>query len=109
MDKRPKLIMEENRSEGQVLGTLARAAWAVTRNFSEGRECGGSHQGLSLRTELVGVSLVSDPPNMYLNVTKHGRFCKQNNQLPTKSHNDVKDNSNNTKYAQLLCCALRAN
>ena len=30
---------------------------------------------------------------MHLNLTKHGRFCKQNNQLPTKSHDELKDNS----------------
>ena len=33
------------------------------------------------------------PPNMHLKLTKHGRFCKQNNQLPTKSHDESKDNS----------------
>ena len=31
--------------------------------------------------------------NMHLNLTKHGRFCKQNNELPTKSHDELKDNS----------------
>ena len=30
---------------------------------------------------------------MHLKLTKHGRFCKQNNQLPTKSHDELKDNS----------------
>jgi hypothetical protein len=25
--------------------------------------------------------------------TKHGRFCKQNNQLAIKSHDELKDNS----------------
>ena len=39
--------------------TLDWAAWAVTRNISEGRECGGAHQRLLHRTELVGVSLAS--------------------------------------------------
>ena len=34
------------------------------------------------------------PPNMHLKLTKHERFCKQNNQLPTKSHDELKDNSN---------------
>ena len=31
---------------------------------------------------------------MHLEVTKHGRFSKQNNQLPTKSYDELKDNSN---------------
>ena len=31
---------------------------------------------------------------MHLKLTKHGRFCKQNNQLPTKTHDKLKDNSN---------------
>ena len=30
---------------------------------------------------------------MHLNLTKHERFCKQNNQLPTESHDESKDNS----------------
>ena len=30
---------------------------------------------------------------MHLKLTKHGRFCQQNNQLPTKSHDELKDNS----------------
>ena len=34
------------------------------------------------------------PPNMHLKLTKHGRFYKQNNELPTKSHNELKDISN---------------
>jgi hypothetical protein len=29
---------------------------------------------------------------MHQKHTKHGRFCKQNNQLPTKSHDELKDN-----------------
>jgi hypothetical protein len=33
------------------------------------------------------------PPRMYQRLTKYGRFCKQNNQLLTKSHNELKDNS----------------
>jgi hypothetical protein len=33
------------------------------------------------------------PPRMHHKLTKHGRFCKQNNQLPTKSHVEFKDNS----------------
>jgi hypothetical protein len=31
---------------------------------------------------------------MHQKLTKHGRVCKQNNQLPTKSHHDLKDNFN---------------
>jgi hypothetical protein len=34
------------------------------------------------------------PPRMHQKFTKHGRFYKQNNQLPTKSHDELKDNSN---------------
>jgi hypothetical protein len=34
------------------------------------------------------------PPWMHHKLTKHGRFCKQNNQLPTKTHVELKDNSN---------------
>ena len=30
---------------------------------------------------------------MHLKLTKHGRFCKQNDQLPTKSHDELEDNS----------------
>ena len=33
------------------------------------------------------------PPNMHLKLAKHGRYCKQNNQLPTKSHDELKDKS----------------
>jgi hypothetical protein len=33
------------------------------------------------------------PPRMHHKLTKHGRFCKQNNQLPTKTHVELKDNS----------------
>jgi len=31
---------------------------------------------------------------MHQKLTKHGRFCKQNNQLPTKSHDELEDYSN---------------
>ena len=31
---------------------------------------------------------------MHLKLTEHERFCKQNNQLPTKNHDELKDNSN---------------
>ena len=30
---------------------------------------------------------------MHQILTKHERFCKQNNQLPTKSHEELEDNS----------------
>jgi hypothetical protein len=33
------------------------------------------------------------PPRMHQKLTKHGKFCKQNNQLPTKTHVELKDNS----------------
>ena len=33
------------------------------------------------------------PPHMHQKLTKHGRFCKHINQLPTKSHDELKDNS----------------
>jgi hypothetical protein len=29
------------------------------------------------------------PPRMHQKLTKHGRFCKQNNQLPTKTHAEL--------------------
>jgi hypothetical protein len=34
------------------------------------------------------------PPRMHQKLTKHEIFCKQNNQLPTKSHVELQDNSN---------------
>ena len=34
-------------------------------------------------------------------LTKHGRFCKQNNQLPTKTHAELKDNSNINHVSRL--------
>jgi hypothetical protein len=34
------------------------------------------------------------PPRMHQKLTEHGKICKQNNQLPTKSHVELKDNSN---------------
>jgi hypothetical protein len=33
------------------------------------------------------------PWRMHQKVTKHGRFCKQNNELPTKNQVELKDNS----------------
>jgi hypothetical protein len=32
------------------------------------------------------------PPHMHQKLTKHRKFCKQNNQLPTKTHVELKDN-----------------
>ena len=29
---------------------------------------------------------------MHLKLAKHGKFCKQNNQLPTKTHDELKNN-----------------
>ena len=34
-----------------------------------------------------------DLQHIHHDYTKHGRFCKQNNQLPFKSHDELKDNS----------------
>ena len=31
---------------------------------------------------------------MHTKHTKHGKFCKQNNQLPIKTHVELEDNSN---------------
>ena len=33
------------------------------------------------------------PLRMHHKLTKHGRFCEQNNQLPTKTHVELTDNS----------------
>jgi hypothetical protein len=41
------------------------------------------------------------PPGMHQKLTKHGRFCRQNNQLPTKTHVELKDNS--IKLQMILC------
>jgi hypothetical protein len=43
------------------------------------------------------------PPRMYQKLIKHGRFCRKNNQLPTKSHVELKDNSNVVDIAHPLC------
>ena len=42
------------------------------------------------------------PPNMHLKLTKHGRFYKQNNKLPTKGHDEVKDNSNVEAWSEFM-------
>jgi len=53
------------------------------------------------------------PPRMHQKLTKHGKFCKQNNQLPTKTRVELKDNSNINIFIGLLtttrftCCTLR--
>ena len=47
------------------------------------------------------------PPNMHLKLTKHGRFCKHNNQLPTKSHVELEDNSNVVSVILCFFCDER--
>jgi hypothetical protein len=32
-------------------------------------------------------------PRMHQKLAKHGNICKQNNQLPTKNHDELEDNS----------------
>jgi hypothetical protein len=39
------------------------------------------------------------PPNMHQELTKYGRCCMQNNQLPTKSHVELEDKFNSTLLA----------
>jgi hypothetical protein len=34
------------------------------------------------------------PARIHQKLTKHGKVCKQNNKLPTKSHDELEDNSN---------------
>jgi hypothetical protein len=43
------------------------------------------------------------PPCMHHKLTKHGRFCKQNNQLPTKTHVELNDNSIVWEFSLLDC------
>jgi hypothetical protein len=43
---------------------------------------------------MLFVQTSTPPPRMHQKLTKHERFCEQNNQLPTKSHDELKDNSN---------------
>jgi hypothetical protein len=43
------------------------------------------------------------PPRMHHKLTKHGRFCKQNNQLPTKPHVELNDNSIVWEFSLLDC------
>ena len=42
------------------------------------------------------------PPHIHQEVTKHGKFCKQNNQLPTKIHVELEDNSIMTSFHSIL-------
>ena len=46
------------------------------------------------RYRMLFVQTSTRPPNMHLKLTKHGSFCKQNNQLLNKSHDELEDNSN---------------
>ena len=39
------------------------------------------------------VQTSTQPPNMHLELTKDRKFCKQNNQLPTKNHDEFMNNS----------------
>jgi hypothetical protein len=38
---------------------------------------------------------------MHQKLTKHERFCKQTNQLPIKSHDELKDNSIISLHVQI--------
>ena len=49
------------------------------------------------RYRMLFVQTSTRPANMHLKLTKHGMFCKQNNQLPTKSHDVLEDNSISTQ------------
>ena len=40
---------------------------------------------------------------MHQKRTKHERFCKQNNQLPTKSHDELEDSSIGPKLLEEKC------
>ena len=45
------------------------------------------------RYRMLFVQTSTLPPSMHQKLTKHGKFCKQNNQLPTKSHDELEDTS----------------
>jgi hypothetical protein len=45
------------------------------------------------RYRMVFCSNLHTTPRMHQKLTKHGRFCKQNNQLPTKNHDVLEDYS----------------
>jgi hypothetical protein len=47
--------------------------------------------------------LILEPLGMHQKLTKHGRFCKKNNQLPTNSHVELKDNSIGPNEWQQVC------
>ena len=51
------------------------------------------------------VQTSTPPTKMHLKLNKHGRFCKQNNQLPTRIHDELKDNSNKVNFLHIssLC------
>ena len=53
------------------------------------------------RYRMCFVQTSTPPPHMHQKLTKHKRFCKQNNQLPTKSHDELKDNSITMKFLKL--------
>jgi len=40
---------------------------------------------------------------MHQNFTKHGRLCKENNQLPTNSHDELEDDSIVAKISSHIC------
>ena len=48
------------------------------------------------RYRMFFVRTSTRPPNMHQKLAKHGRICKQNNQLPTKSHDVLEDNCFNS-------------
>jgi hypothetical protein len=49
------------------------------------------------RYKMFFVQTSTLPPRMCQKLTKHRRFCKQNNQLPNKSHDELEDNSNSSR------------
>ena len=54
------------------------------------------------RYRMLFVQTSTRPPNMHLKLTKHEKFCKQNNQLPTQSHGELEDNSKVLMNLQLV-------
>ena len=46
------------------------------------------------RYRMFHVQTSTLPLGMHQKLTKHERFYKQNNQLPTKSHDELEDNCN---------------
>jgi hypothetical protein len=49
------------------------------------------------------VQTSTPPPRMHQKLTKHEKFDKQNNQLPTESHVELK---NNSVMARKTSCAM---